>query len=82
MENYLYSLALAVIFSIGLMAICSKQFADNFGQRIGLVLICFGSAMRLATHLDGHDLMQPRYLLTYGFAVYAASTAYRFWRQK
>ena len=82
MERYFYLSALLIITSVSLLAIYSHKFDDSLGQRVGLSLMGFGSAIRFWTYLDGYDLDGPRFLLTYGIAIYGVCTACKLWRKQ
>lgn len=80
LEDILYIASLALIAAVSLAAIYHPRFEDNTLQRVGLVAMCFGAALRLYTYVQGMDLPGLRYALTYGMAIYAMGTALKFWR--
>jgi hypothetical protein len=82
MEAIFYFISLGVICCVSTAAVFSKAFDDNFGQRLGLGLICIGSAVRM-TELFGviPNDTNARFLLTYGLCIYSLSSAYKFWQK-
>lgn len=83
MEQTVYFISLGVICAVSVLATFSKTFDDNLGQTLGLGATCMGAAVRM-TELVGviPNDTNGRFLLTYGMALYALSTAYKFWRYK
>ena len=69
-SDYMYASALIVLILLPVLAIYSDGYKDNLVQRIGLSLISFGSVFRLWGLLYMEELPGPRYLMTYGFAIY------------
>lgn len=80
LEDILYIASLALIAAVSLAAIFHPRFEDNTLQRLGLVGMCFGAALRVVTYIQGSDLPGLRYALTYGMAIYAMGTVLKFWK--
>lgn len=78
----LYIVSLLVLAVLSLTAVYSHSFDDNLIQRFGLTFVCFGAVFRLWEMIGGLDLTGPRYLMTYGCALFATGTALRFWRDR
>lgn len=80
MENILYMASLALIALLSLVAVLHNSFNDNLVQRVGLSLACLGAMARFWHGLDGLELPAPKYLFTYGIAIYGLGTAYKCWQ--
>lgn len=81
--NELYVASVMVIAALSVVAVLTSRFDDNLTQRMGLFVICLGSAGVLFTSWrDGFAAENSRVVMTFGVALFGAGSALKAWKYR